>query len=115
MRERDQQKEALANACDAAFTNLLAEIGSKYEAFRDCVQSLALLDCLLSLADVASQPGYCKPEFREETGIRIENGRHPMVEQLLLDAFVPNDIELSADDTRALLVSLNCFGTPQHC
>lgn len=105
MRERDQHKEALANACDAAFTNLLAEIGSKYQAFRDCVQSLALLDCLLSLADVASQPGYCKPEFTEQIGIDIDGGRHPMVEQLLLDAFVPNDVHLSAQETRALLIT----------
>ena len=105
MRERDQHKEALANACDAAFTDLLIEIGSKYQAFRDCVQSLAMLDCLLSLADVASQPGYCKPEITEQTGIDIEGGRHPMVEQLLLDAFVPNDVHLSSDETRALLIT----------
>ena len=105
MRERDQHKEALANACDAAFTDLLTEIGSKYQAFRDCVQSLALLDCLLSLADVALQPGYCKPEFSDEIGIDIEGGRHPMVEQLLLDAFVPNDVHLSGESTRALLIT----------
>ena len=105
IRERDQQKEALANACDTAFTSLLAEIGSKYQAFRDCVQSLALLDCLLSLADVATQPGYCKPEFTDEIGIDIEGGRHPMVEQLLLDAFVPNDVHLSSEETRALLIT----------
>jgi DNA mismatch repair protein MSH3 len=105
IRERDQQKEALANACDAAFMNLLIKIGSKYQAFRDCVQSLALLDCLLSLAEVAGQPGYCKPEFKAETGIRIAQGRHPMVEQLVLDAFVPNDIDLSSDAIRALLIT----------
>ena len=105
MRERDQHKEALANECDSAFVNLLAEIGSKYQAFRDCIQSLALLDCLLSLADVASQPGYCKPEFSDKIGIDIEGGRHPMVEQLLLDAFVPNDVHLSAEETRALLIT----------
>ncbi|KAK3048136.1 Mismatch repair protein msh3 [Extremus antarcticus] len=105
IRERDQHKEALANACDAAFTDLLTEIGSKYQAFRDCIQSLALLDCLLSLADVASQPGYCKPEFTEEIGIDIEGGRHPMVEQLLLDAFVPNDVHLSFEQTQALLIT----------
>ncbi|KAI6858410.1 DNA mismatch repair protein, partial [Hortaea werneckii] len=34
-RERDQQKEALANACDSAFQSLLDEIGGKYQAFRD--------------------------------------------------------------------------------
>lgn len=105
IRERDQHKEALANACDAAFADLLGELGSKYQAFRDCVQSLATLDCLLSLADIASQPGYCKPEFTDQIGIDITGGRHPMVEQLLLDAFVPNDIHLSSEQTRALLIT----------
>lgn len=105
IRERDQHKEALSNACDAAFKDLLAEIGSKYQAFRDCVQSLAMLDCLLSLAEVAQQPGYTKPTFASEPGISITAGRHPMVEQLLLDSFVPNDVRLSADETRALLIT----------
>lgn len=105
IRERDQHKEALANACDAAFADLLGEIGSKYQAFRDCVQALATLDCLLSLADIATQPGYCKPEFTDQIGIDITGGRHPMVEQLLLDAFVPNDIHLSSEETRALLIT----------
>lgn len=105
IRERDQHKEALSIACDAAYTALLTEIGSKYQAFRDCIQSLALLDCLLSLAEVASQPGYCKPAFTDEPGVSIIAGRHPMVEQLLLDSFVPNSVELSADATRALLIT----------
>ncbi|QIW99889.1 hypothetical protein AMS68_005407 [Peltaster fructicola] len=105
VRERDQHKEALANACDAAFTNLLIEISGKYQTFRDCVQSLAQLDCLLSLAEVASQPGYSKPEFRDKPGVTIRAGRHPMVEQVLLTSFVPNDVELETDGTRALLVT----------
>ena len=105
IRERDQHKEALSNACDDAFKNLLTEIGGKYQAFRDCIQSLALLDCLLSLAEVAQQPGYCKPTFTSTPGISINQGRHPMVEQLLLDAFVPNDVNLKADATRALLIT----------
>ncbi|KAJ8611889.1 hypothetical protein MRB53_037685 [Persea americana] len=105
IRERDQHKEALANACDAAYDDLLGQIGSKYQAFRDCVQSLAQLDCLLSLAQVASQPGYCKPEFVSGNRISIKAGRHPMVEQLLLTTFVPNDVDLDAEQTRALLVT----------
>ena len=105
MRERDQHKEALAAACDTAFAALLVEMSSKYQGFRDCVQSLAVLDCLLSLADVASQPGYVRPEYMDRTGIVVEQGRHPMVEQILLDSYVPNDTALSADGTRALLVT----------
>ncbi|MCJ1307939.1 Mismatch repair protein msh3 [Agyrium rufum] len=105
IRERDQHKEALAAACDAAFATLLAEISSRYQSFRDCVQALATLDCLMSLATVAAQPGYVKPQYTDETCVLVEQGRHPMVEQLLLETYVPNDINLRQDGTRALLIT----------
>lgn len=105
IRERDQHKESLAAACDKAFSMLLAEISSQYQSFRDCIQALATLDCLLSLATVASQPGYVKPEYTDTTCIAVEKGRHPMVEQLLLDAYVPNDTLLETDKTRGLLIT----------
>jgi DNA mismatch repair protein MSH3 len=105
IRERDQQKEALAAACDQAYAALLADIAAQYQSFRDCVQSLATLDCLLSLATIAQQPGYVKPEYTDEAGLHIEQGRHPMVEHLLTNTYVPNDTNLHHDKTRALLVT----------
>lgn len=105
LRERDQHKEALAAACDVAFKDLLAEISTKYQSFRDCVQALATLDCLLSLAEISNQPGYVKPEYTDDARIDVAEGRHPMVEQLLLDTYVPNDVSLSPDGTRALLIT----------
>lgn len=98
IRERDQHKEALAAACDAAFKDLLTDIAGKYQQFRDCIQSLAMLDCLLSLAEVSSQPGYVKPTFTDDMTISIEGGRHPMIEHLL-DTYVPNDVNLSTSST----------------
>jgi DNA mismatch repair protein MSH3 len=103
--ERDQHKESLAAACDKAFAALLADISMKYQSFRDCIQAVATLDCLLSLSVIASQPGYVKPTYTDDTRINIQQGRHPMVEQLLLDTYVPNDTNLSSDETRALLVT----------
>ncbi|KAL2823747.1 muts domain V-domain-containing protein [Aspergillus cavernicola] len=105
IRQRDQHREALAAACDKAFLALQAEIAASYQTLRDCVQSLATLDCLISLATIANQPGYVKPEYSEETCIHVQQGRHPMVEQLLLESYVPNDIDLDSDKTRALLVT----------
>ncbi|KAL1958290.1 hypothetical protein VTO42DRAFT_4607 [Malbranchea cinnamomea] len=105
MRQRDQHRESLAAACDKAFSSFLGEVSSQYQSFRDCIQSLATLDCLLSLATVARQPGYVKPEYTDETCLIVEKGRHPMVEQLLLDSYVPNDINLDTNKTRALLVT----------
>ena len=105
IRERDQHKESLAAACDSAFQDLLSDISAKYQVFRDTIQSLATLDCLLSLANVASQPGYIRPTFTDGTCIEIEGARHPMVEQILIDSYVPNNITLSQSATRALLVT----------
>lgn len=105
LRKRDQHKESLAVECNRAFARFLTEISTKYQKFRDCVQSLATLDCLISLAAVANQPGYVKPEFTEEPCIEVCEGRHPMVEQLLLDAYVPNDIHLFSDKQRAMVIT----------
>lgn len=104
IKERDQHKESLAAACDQAYNDFLASIGSDYQLFRDTIQSLATLDCLLSLATVASQPGYVKPAFVSGTKIDVKGARHPMIEQLLLDTYVPNDVSLSSEQ-RALLVT----------
>ncbi|KAJ8612041.1 hypothetical protein MRB53_037684 [Persea americana] len=114
VQERDQHKEALAAACDEAYMVLLADLATKYQSFRDCIQSLALLDCLLSLAEVASQPGYVKPTFTAETRIRVKDGRHPMVEQLLLDAYVPNDISLSTSERAMLITGPNMGGKSSY-
>ena len=105
LQERDQYKESLAAACDRAFKGLLDEISAKYQQLRDCVSSLATLDALLSLATLANQPGYVRPTFTDEIGLDIIGGRHPMVEQLLLDGYVSNDMHLSHNSTRALLIT----------
>ena len=105
IRQRDQHKEALAAACDEAYKNLLADISTQYQLFRDAIQNLATLDCLLSLATIAAQPGYTRPTFSDSTCLEVTGARHPVVEQILLDAYVPNDISLSQDNTRALLIT----------
>lgn len=75
------------------------EVSEKYETFRDVVLRLAQLDCLLSLAAVASQPDYVKPRFSDHVKIKVVNGRHPMAEKFLGSSYVPNDIDFDASIT----------------
>jgi DNA mismatch repair protein MSH3 len=110
IRQRDQNKEKLANACDVAFTSFLAEISTNYESLRNCIQALATLDCFCSLAEIASQPNYCKPSFNDSNVISISQGRHPMVEQILLDSYVANDIDISAESNATLPSALLITG-----
>ncbi|KAH8815437.1 DNA mismatch repair protein msh3 [Xylogone sp. PMI_703] len=107
LRERDQHKESLSAACDTAFRSLLSAISAHYALFRDSISHLATLDCLLSLATVASLPGYSKPTFTDTAEISVVGGRHPMVEQLLSSSYIPNDTQLSNEEnhTRALLIT----------
>ena len=109
-KQRDQHRETLAAACDDAYRDFLTAISEHYQELRDVVQNLAQLDCLLSLAEIAAQPGYVKPEYTDEPCLEIIGGRHPMVEALLAasgssSAYIPNDTHLSASGTRALLIT----------
>ena len=43
------------------------------------------LDVLVNLAERAEALNYVAPQFSDEIGVKIENGRHPVVEQVLKD------------------------------
>ncbi|XWW96919.1 hypothetical protein V2A60_004899 [Cordyceps javanica] len=106
--ERDQHREALAAACDAAFRALLAEVAAAYQPLRDAVSALATLDCLLSLATVAAQPGYTRPQFLPPGApptVAITQGRHPMAEQTLAGGYIPFSTTLAHPAPLAHLVT----------
>lgn len=106
--QRDQHREALAAACDQAFGHLLTEISASYQPLRDAISALASLDCLLSLAKVAAQPGYVRPVFlpaSSEPTISIQQGRHPMAEQTLDSGYIPFNTILAHPAPLAHLVT----------
>lgn len=106
--ERDQHKEALAAACDAAFAQLLASIAAEYQPLRDAVSSLATLDCLLSLSRVATLPGYTKPTFlpaNAPPAISVRDGRHPVAEQTLTTSYIPFSTTLASPSPLAQLIT----------
>ncbi|KAM3514460.1 hypothetical protein MY11210_001904 [Beauveria gryllotalpidicola] len=106
--ERDQHREALAAACDAAFKDLLASLAAAYQPLRDAVSALATLDCLLSLARVAAQPGYTRPRFLPASApptVSITHGRHPMAEQTLPGGYIPFSATLAHPAPLAHLVT----------
>ncbi|KAI0637370.1 muts domain V-domain-containing protein [Trametes polyzona] len=112
LQERAQYKEALAAEAHRAFLSFLAEITDKhYALLRDAVNKLAVADCLFSLAQVAAQEGYARPEFVEthdgdaEDVLEIVEGRHPMIEALRTDPFVPNSLKIGGGETRHRIIT----------
>lgn len=67
---------------------------------------VGILDALCSLADVAHHQGYVRPELLEEPMLEVEEGRHPVVEQLLPPGvFVPNDVNLNLHKEQLWLIT----------
>ena len=59
--------------------------------------ALAALDVLGSFAETARLHNYCRPVVGDEGVLRVRDGRHPVLEQTLVEArFVPNDVELQS-------------------
>ena len=53
---------------------------------------VAILDCYQSLATVANNNNFVRPEINNKGYIKLENGRHPVIEKMTSDyMFVPND------------------------
>ena len=68
--------------------------------------AVATVDVLCSLACVAAQRGYCRPEITTGREIVIRDGRHPVVEQALKDSlFVPNDTELGVPGSQVAIIT----------
>ena len=84
------------------FCGLRARVGEQAAAIRTAARLVAELDAIASLAEVAATGGYCCPEITDPAGpearlLQIEAGRHPVVEQLLVEEpFTANNVVLGA-------------------
>ena len=73
-------------------------------------QALAQLDVLVALAEVAQRHDYVRPAFNDGACIDIQGGRHPVVEQLSPQPFVPNPLKLDSTETLVVLTGPNMSG-----
>jgi DNA mismatch repair protein MutS len=84
------------------FDGLLDRLTAELPALKRMAAAVAACDALANLAERAVSLRYVRPELSDEPGIAITGGRHPVVERMIDDPFVPNDLELT--QTRRMLV-----------
>ncbi len=79
------------------FQRLREEVLGQLAKIQQTASALAQLDVLASFAEIARLHDYCRPEVSDEGVLQIADGRHPVLEQSLIDErFVPNDTALSS-------------------
>ena len=95
-RERSLSREKLL------YESLLDVLGERLEPLKRCAGALSELDVLAGFSERAQALDWSQPELVAENGLRIERGRHPVVEAVREEPFEPNDLVL--DDERRMLV-----------
>ncbi|MCD5411109.1 MAG: DNA mismatch repair protein MutS [Clostridiales bacterium] len=85
-------KEKLLTLEYNLFLEIRSQIGTTIDRLKSTARAVSKIDVLASFAQIALDNRYIKPIITEGTEIKIESGRHPVVERMLdNDIFVPND------------------------
>lgn len=87
------------------FLELRQKVARHGDRLKKIAEALGLLDGLASLAECASQRNYKRPRVNDSDRIWIKNGRHPIVEILNEEPFIPNDCLLDRDDHQIVILT----------
>ena len=88
------------------FVELREHLAAQAARVQTSAAAVAAVDALYSLAAVAVQQNYCRPEISLGNEISIKDGRHPVVELMLKDTlFVPNDTSLGSSDNLVSIIT----------
>jgi DNA mismatch repair protein MutS len=94
------------------FQQLRQQVCQHLPGIQKSARAISQADCLESLAQIALQYHYTRPEISEEPILEIHEGRHPVLDARMTDTlFVPNDCSLdTANNQIALITGPNMAG-----
>lgn len=99
------------------FQEIVSDIVPYIDILQKNASSIASLDVLLSLAQVALQYQYCHPQITEKKEITIIDGRHPVIEQVLKkqhSSYIANDTRLCEKEQLIVLTGPNMAGKSSY-
>lgn len=89
---------------------LLEKILVDLYPLQESAHALAELDVITNLTERADSLNLCCPELTQKPGIHIVAGRHPIVEAVLTQPFVPNDVDLNDQQKMLMITGPNMGG-----
>ena len=108
-------QERIAELENNLFRQICTEVGKSRPEVLLAAQTIAYLDAIGSLAEIADEMNYVRPAVNETSLLRIKNGRHPSIEKILREQnieFVANDAALGGNGAPqiALITGPNASG-----
>ncbi len=103
------KSRALAREKDL-YEGLLRALQEQLAELRASAAAIAQIDVLATLAERASSLDFCRPQFSDAPLLEVEQGRHPVIEQVLDEPFIANDTLLDNERRMLLITGPNMGG-----
>ncbi len=103
-------EEKIINLEYKLFMDIREKVKSYIGKIQKQAKVIAEIDMLISLSLVASENGYVRPTIVNDRSINIKDGRHPVVEKVSKDGYVPNDIVMGKTTDILLITGPNMAG-----
>ena len=89
------------------YADIIAFISRHLVSLQRDARVVARIDCLQSLARIATERGYVRPVVDDSTTIDIREGRHPVIETLMPigEEYIPNDVMLDQDKQQIIIIT----------
>ena len=100
-----ESREGIRTAEAARWEELLNEVDRHVPAVHRVSRAVGELDALVTFAHLAQSRGYVRPTVDDSSALVVRDGRHPVLDRLLGEAFVPNDTDLEPDGRRMLVLT----------
>ena len=99
-------EDTLAEIEADVFKRIMGQVAGAANRLLDAARAVAYLDVVSTLAEVAVQRNYVRPELDDSGVIEIVAGRHPTLEAVMgRGEYVPNDAHLNPDETQIIILT----------
>jgi DNA mismatch repair protein MutS len=92
------------------FTAVRNRVSGEFDRIKSTANALAAVDAMQSLGEVAEKNSYSKPVVDENYILEIKGGRHPVVEQVSKEQFIPNDTYMDMGSYVDIITGPNMAG-----
>ena len=100
-----EAREGITTAEAARWEALLDEVEHHVPAVHRVGRAIGELDALATFAHLAQTRGYVRPTVEDSSVLVIREGRHPVLDRILGESFVPNDLDLEPESRRMLVLT----------
>lgn len=103
-------EEKIINLEYELFSNIREEVKKHISSLQNISDTISEIDVLLSFSSCAEENSYVRPKLIDDRSIKIIENRHPVVEKVMNEAYVPNDIYMDQKTNILLITGPNMSG-----